>query len=166
MKYVVLLVLLLLAVTVSADGSKSGVSVYTYINSADTLNDTVSGNGKANIVDTSGLIQLYNSNFTTQSMICKIFLEVSGNAKRGYGLSDSGYIRLYTRFQDESHLLTQDSCNALPCSLRYIIPSSTAGVDTLLKEDLLMVVEVSDTTSDTVMTADHKVTFKYFIKDD
>lgn len=166
MKKLLLIVLLLLAATAYSDESKSGVQVYNYLNTADTLNDTVSGNGKANIVDTSGLVQLFNTSFTAQSMMFKIFLEASPITDRGYGLSDSGYIRVYTLFADEWHLLSQDSCNALPCSLRYVIPSSTAGVDTLLKEELRMVLEVSDTTSDTNLTAPHKVTFRYLMKDD
>ena len=129
-----------------------------------TNTSSVSATDSAIIVDTFGISRMTTENFCYKTVMGRIYVAPSLNAKRGYGLDDSAYIQLYTSIHGKAHIITADTNAALPCSL-VITQASAAGIDTLMKEDLWFVVYINDTTGDTVMTADHNVTYQFILKE-
>lgn len=85
-----------------------------------------------------------------------VVLEASPNTQQGYGLADSGLLWLYATSAGERHLLDSSIKASLPCSLRVSHPDA-AGSDTLFKEGLVIDAYVTDSTSDTTMSAIHKL---------
>lgn len=144
-------VLVLLAVSVSAEDRMVNQKVWY------DFPLTISG-GRSAFTDTIGI----TSGLNLDGLLGWFVLNPSPVTLRGLGLTDSAYIRLYSVMEAEWHLIVQDSCNSLPCSLRVAYPSSTAGLDTLFKEDLRMIYTVSDTTSDSAFTAEYPL--KYVFK--
>lgn len=166
MKRLILLTVLLFAVSIMGSGVRTKYVSNNVINTVDTLNDTASGSGFAEVTDTIGLVQLYDGGFTTNSIILKVILEESATTTMDYGESDSAWMQLFTTFGDEYHILTADTFAALPCTLRYIMNSAVTASDTILKEDLRLAVFIHDTLSDTNITAEHIVRVKYLLKDE
>ena len=125
----------------------------------------VSATDSAIIVDTFGISPMTTEGYCYKTVMGRIYVAPSLNAKRGYGLDDSAYIQLYTSIHGQSYIIAADTNAALPCSLIVTKNSAIAGIDTLWKEDLWFVVYLNDTTGDTVMTAEHKVTYQFILKE-
>ncbi len=129
-----------------------------------TNTSSISATDSAIIVDTFPISRMTTEGYCYETVMGRIFVAPSLNAKSGYGLDDSCYIQLYTSIHGKAHIITADTNAALPCSL-VITQASAASIDTLWKEDLWFVVYINDTTGDTVMTADHKITYQFILKE-
>jgi len=81
--------------------------------------------------------------------IISIDLSAADDTLAGFGDVDSGYLWLYTVFDDEWHLIACDTVDSLPVNLR----AANAGpvADSLYKTKLAVVWRVADTVSDTVI---------------
>jgi len=112
--------------------------------------------------DTLGLGPLVYRDISPNVILSKFILLPSHVTAQGAGLSDSGYLWLYTTFDNQFFLLDSAVRNALPCTLYY---AAKPGTDTLYKEDLTLVYRVTDTASDTTMTLPYKITADWLIRD-
>jgi hypothetical protein len=115
--------------------------------------DTV--HGQLNVTSYSGktdtiknLVGLIRSDGNLYPEIIRIVLKPCTTTAQGLGLSDSGYLWLWTVFADEYHLLKADTCAELPCTLR--LPYASVD-DSLFKQKLALGWRIADTTSDSVM---------------
>ena len=123
------------------------------------------------IQDTAWVGGLANSGIAYDGIIFRAIIDSIPTANQGMGLSDSGYIWLYTTFADEWHLIAVDTQASLPCTLRYVQEKPYAGgsfpfTDTLLKEELLVVWRIADSASDTTATLPYEIQIDYILTDD
>lgn len=81
--------------------------------------------------------------------IIKLTLKASSTTDAGIGLSDSGYLWLYTVFDDEYHLLAADTADSLPFTLRQ--PYTGSEADSLFKPKLALVWRIADTSTSEVV---------------
>ena len=92
----------------------------------------------------------------------RVVLNPSPVTLRGYGLADSGFLRLYSNFAGEQTLIAQDSSAGLPCTLSVrVLP---AVGDTLLGDYLECIVSVYDSLGDTAMAVTHPVHWNFLLK--
>ncbi len=119
---------------------------------ADTLDTThtqlnvTSYSGKTDTIDIVGLIQRDGNLYPEYS---RFILKPCTTTAAGLGLSDSGYLWLYTVFDDEYFLIAADTCTDLPCTLRVAYDGPVA--DSLFKAYLALGWRVADSSSDTVL---------------
>ncbi len=92
----------------------------------------------------------------------KITLNPSPVSLRGYGLADSGFIRVYSNFAGARTLVAQDSSEGLPTTLEVRILEAVG--DTLLGDYLEFDISVYDSTGDTAMTLTHPVHWNFLLK--
>jgi hypothetical protein len=133
---------------------------------ADSLQDTT--HTQANVTsqssyqDTIDLISLIYDDFDMAGYQLVAILDSSTTVAQGLGLSDSGYLWLYTTRRIgygsdsvEMFLLDSAVANSLPLRLECKVGADTTGggvdPDTLFKERFQLVYRVTDTASDTVM---------------
>lgn len=114
--------------------------------------------------DTLGLERLVYPDRSYNALMARIIISPSALTNQGFGLLDSGYIWLYTTLGNKYYLIDSAFRNALPCTLLMSITNSTAGRDTLFKEDLIMVYRITDSVSDTTATADYNIGMSYILK--
>lgn len=134
----------------------------------DTNTIVVNVAGNSTIQDTFDLVQLIHDNYVYNQVYASFVLGASATEKQGYGLSDSGYLWLYTVFNGVFHLLDSAVANSLPVTLTVRLPDSidiSHGMDTLFKERLSLVWRVSDTASDTIMNVTHSIEANWILKD-
>lgn len=107
------------------------------------------------VTDTFKLQQtVYYDRASLKSMYAVFILNASLDSLQGVGLSDSGYLWLYSAFSTNNstiEYLLLDSAlnNSLPCTLRYSLSSDSAFSDTIIREALYLGYRISDTASDT-----------------
>ena len=141
-----------------AGQSKVVVGVGTITNYCTTDNDS------AVMVDTFPIAPMLGSQ-TWKTVVGSVTLSASANTKRGYGLDDSGWIWLYTTWGCTTLLVDSAVAEGLPMTLSVAHAASTAGADTLWKENMWVAVMLYDSTGDTNMTAAHDVDYKFILKE-
>ena len=107
------------------------------------------------------LVGLVHSDHNMYPEIIRIILKPSATTAHGMGLSDSGYLWLYTVFADEYHLLGCDTQAALPCTLR--LPYAGPPADSLFKEKLALEYRIVDTLSDFSQRAEYDIDINYIL---
>ena len=138
-----------------------------YTNALDTAQDTVylqtNVASRSASVDTFGVDQFKQMNWSAEGLYARVIIDTSVDASgKGFGLADSGYIRIYSVFGgDMWSVIAADSTATLPCTLICAKPSGLAGADTLLKGDMFVWTRVADTASDTTMSATYRVRIDY-----
>lgn len=153
----VLLMLLIAIVGVGiawAAGQNHSGTVY-ITNHCDTLNDTASGSGLAVYND-----YVWGINFADfKNIFGKVILEASPNTAHGYGDADSAI--MWLKYDNLNDWITADSCicTALPCTLS--VDSTTVNWGSHVS----VYVYMNDTTSDTVMTATHKIKYDITVRE-
>ncbi len=136
--------------------------------SMDNTGDTATVLIYTTIQDTFDLVQLVHDKMVYNQIYASFVLQASETEKRGYGLSDSGFLWLYTVFNGVYHLLESSNRAALPCTLLVRLPDSADiahGMDTLFKEMFSLAWRVADTTSDTTMNPIHTIDANWIIKE-
>ena len=118
----------------------------------------------SSITDTFFLSSFIDGDKTFNSMIGKVRISASPTSTQGIGLSDSGYVWLYSEYLGNSNLLAVDTTASLPCSVYYSQPSA-AGTDTLFSDKLYIIVRVADTATDTNATITYDVTAQYIMRE-
>ncbi|MCK5018537.1 MAG: hypothetical protein KAS32_15865 [Candidatus Peribacteraceae bacterium] len=116
------------------------------------------------ITDTIYLNSFIDPGMTFNSMMGKFKIFPSAVTTQGIGLSDSGYVWVYSEYLGNTNLLAVDTTASLPCSVLFSIPSA-AGTDTLLTSKLFMVWRVADTASDTTTTIPYRITTEYILRE-
>ena len=154
--------LVVLAAFMYAWAGEVKVGVATVTHTTDTLNDTASGTGISRVVDTIPLFATLANDYGT--IYGNIVLSAGNSAARGYGLSDSGYIWLYSVYRDTWLLLTCDTTNSLPTTIHYSLTADSTGADTIIREGLIAIVAVADTLSDSVATFTHQLTWNFMVR--
>jgi hypothetical protein len=155
---ILLSLFMFIAALTVADKSISIQRTETITNNVSTLTDS------AVIQDTFGVSPMIGDP-TWKSVWGEVILAASANSARGYGLTDSGWIWLYTSYGGDFFLVDSGVKEGLPCTLKVAHTSSTAGADTLWKQDLKLVIKVYDSVGDTVMTSDHDVDYHFILKE-
>lgn len=115
----------------------------------DTNYTTANKNSYSTHTDTFRIVQLNIGPDNATGMIFKAIIKASEDTLRGLGGLDSGFLVLYTVFDGEYFALAGETAATVPCTLWYPLTTSTAGTDTLLKEQLFLEVRISDSASDT-----------------
>lgn len=121
-----------------------------------------------NTVTISGGRSAVTATFAGHSManyataLVRLIVEPSPNSKRGYGLSDSAYLHVYTTFLNEKMAIGTDSANVLPCTLNVLAVNTD---DTLWKGDIICDFVLTDTTSDTAMQASHRIMWEILTRE-
>ena len=129
-------------------GGHNYIGQHMVTNTCDTLNDTASGSGLAEVAR----FNVTGFDMSGYSVIKgKVKVQSSSNSNRGYGLLDSAAIYLVTEVLGERKIL-DSARSTIPCSL--LIAKSN---DTLFGGLVGIDVYIVDTTSDTVMTATHNI---------
>jgi len=134
---------------------------------ADTASDTTTTQAnvtsKSTSSDTLGLCPLFaGDGGHVNAMYGRFILQASHKTAQGVGLSDSGFLYLFTEFANEYLELDSDSSSGLPCTLRVELPSA-AGTDTLFKEHLYVAYRITDTASDTTYTIPYEIDVDYLL---
>lgn len=80
----------------------------------------------------------------------------------GMGLSDSGYLWLYSQFSGTNKLIDSAVANSLPVTLTGVVHSNVG--DTLIRERLLLTYRIQDTTSDTVLSTEYPLHWNIRLK--
>lgn len=105
------------------------------------------GDDSTNIAGTAGLGKVYGYKDMIMAEI-RIRDAYPVDTNGTVGIVDSGYLYLLAEFAGNIDTLAQDSCAALPCSLKFA--SVAATLDSLLKGQLLLGYKISDSVDDTV----------------
>jgi len=159
------------ALTSSVDTNESGVVDSFIVVSDDPglvftvyFGDSVSDNadtvhGQLNVTSYSGhtdtiegLMSLVTNDRGSPNLypeIISIDLSAADDTLAGFGDADSGYLWLYTVFEDEYHLIACDTVDSLPVNLRKVYAGPVA--DSLFKSKLALVWRVADSVSDTII---------------
>ena len=127
----------------------------------DTTTLTVNATSSTTQLDTFSVVSMLNGRGT--SIMGLLIVNQPLDTSNGPGASDSIIIRKYTHFGGDYIQLVDDSanCGSFPCSLFVTYTGDVSGVDTLFKEDLSFVVEIIDSTTDSVFTVEIPYRYKF-----
>lgn len=141
-----------------------GLPFLVYLGDADTDTTTTQVNvtDYATYQDTIKVVQMVWHNFEVSGIDFWAILDSSITTdNQGFGLSDSGYIWIYSvrnvRGNEQLTLIDSAVRNALPCSLHIMITAkdttdSGLDPDSIWREYWSLVYRITDTVSDTVMS--------------
>lgn len=129
-------------------GGHNYTGQYRVTNTCDTLNDTSSGSGLAEVTKFN-VTGFDMSGFSVVKG--KVKVQSSPNSAHGYGSLDSAAIYLISELLNERKII-DSARSTIPCSL--MIAKSN---DTLFGGKIGIDVYIKDTTSDTNMTATHNI---------
>lgn len=127
----------------------------------DTTTLTVNATSSTTFLDTFAIVNMMAGRGTT--IIGQFIVKQPGDTSNGPGASDSVIIRKYTQFGGTYVQLVDDSanCGSVPCTLQVTYSGDISGVDTLFKENFIIIVEIIDSTSDSVFTVNFPYRYNF-----
>jgi hypothetical protein len=118
--------------------------------------------------DTIPICELISDDWFCNSLYGDIFVHAAEDTNRSLGSSDSCRLWLQSRryINDTARYQLLDSAKTLlPCSLHISHPNA-AGLDTLLKDNLILIFQISDSLSDTNFNTVYPVSIDLLLKEE
>ena len=135
-----------------ADTAGHGFSLIIGDTTGDSTRVTANANGASSHQDTIPIVNLWRGDKYPKGVTADFILRAWADSGRGVGLSDSGYLWLFSAHNVAGNLqyllLAADTTNDLPCTLSYDLTVDSTGSDTTLREQLFLAYRYWDTATD------------------